>query len=248
LPARCCQPAVAEGIVYADLWGDLSIHLAPQALFVQISPVREPLLQAFPFPNTGKGATAPALSGLHVYLQFMWEVGLPPSLVKFSSHCHFHMLSCSCLLGGAAAPSSRHVCLQLTWEVGLPSSPVEFSSLRHSHKLPCSWLLGVRPAPAPARASLARPACLFTVPGRIPFPQSSALRAPHPLSSVSLLLLLLITQFFFFPGWRSVCPGGYAALAQACLWEYHGTAKLCVFPSHLGAGDWRPGGPPCFSV
>jgi hypothetical protein len=29
------------------------------------------------------------------------------------------------------------------------------------------------------------PACLFTVPGRIPFPQSSALRAPHPLSSVS---------------------------------------------------------------
>jgi hypothetical protein len=29
------------------------------------------------------------------------------------------------------------------------------------------------------------PACLFTVLGRIPFPQSSALRAPHPLSSVS---------------------------------------------------------------
>jgi hypothetical protein len=24
----------------------------------------------------------------------------------------------------------------------------------------------------------------------------------------------------------SVCPGGYAALAQAYLWEYHGTAKL----------------------
>jgi hypothetical protein len=40
-------------------------------------------------------------------------------------------------------------------------------------------------APAPTRGSPARPACLFTVPGRIPFPQSSALRAPHPLSSMS---------------------------------------------------------------
>jgi hypothetical protein len=145
--------------------------------------VREPLLQAFPFPSTGKGDTAPALSGLRVYLQFMWEVGLPPSPVKFSSHCHFHKLSCSCLLGSAAAPAGRHVCLQFTWEVGLPSSPVVFSSLLHSHKLPRSWLLGARPAPA--RGSPACPACLFTVPGRIPFSQSSALRAPHLLSSVS---------------------------------------------------------------
>jgi hypothetical protein len=30
----------------------------------------------------------------------------------------------------------------------------------------------------------------------------------------------LILSFSFFPGWRLVCPGGYAALAQACLWEY----------------------------
>jgi hypothetical protein len=43
------------------------------------------------------------------------------------------------------------------------------------------------------------PACLFTVLGKIPFPQSSALSAPHPLSHVSLLFLLLITQFLFFP-------------------------------------------------
>jgi hypothetical protein len=28
----------------------------------------------------------------------------------------------------------------------------------------------------------------------------------------------LVFIFSFFPGWRSVCPGGYAALAQACLW------------------------------
>jgi hypothetical protein len=67
--------------------------------------------------------------------------------------------------------------------------------------------------PAPARASLAHPACLFTVPGRIPFPQSSALSAPHPLSRVFLLFLLVISQFLFFP-WvkfslsRGLCCSG----------------------------------------
>jgi hypothetical protein len=45
---------------------------------------------------------------------------------------------------------------------------------------------------------------------------------PHLLFYVSFLLLLLIIQFFsFFPGWGSVCPGGYADLSQGCLWEYH---------------------------
>jgi hypothetical protein len=75
----------------------------------------------------------------------MWQVGLPLSAVQFSSHSQFYKLSCSWLLGGAAAPASHHVCLQLTWEVGLPSSPVEFSSLHHSHQFLRSWLLGARP-------------------------------------------------------------------------------------------------------
>jgi hypothetical protein len=30
----------------------------------------------------------------------------------------------------------------------------------------------------------------------------------------------LLLSFSFFPRWRSVCPGGYAVLAQGCLWEY----------------------------
>jgi hypothetical protein len=124
LACCCCQPAVAGSVIYADLWGELTTHLALQALFAQSSSVREPLLQAFPFPSTGKGDTALVFSGLRVYLQFMWEVGLPLSPVQFSSHCHFHKLSCSWLLGDAAAPASHHVCLQFMWEVGLPSSPV----------------------------------------------------------------------------------------------------------------------------
>jgi hypothetical protein len=80
--------------------------------------------------------------------------------------------------------------------------------------------------PAPARAFLACPACLFTVLGRVPFPQSSALNAPHPLSCVFYLFLLLITQFLFFPRVEVSLSRGYAALAQACLWEYRGTTKL----------------------
>jgi hypothetical protein len=31
----------------------------------------------------------------------------------------------------------------------------------------------------------------------------------------------LLLSFSFFPGWRSVCPGGYADLAQGFLWKYH---------------------------
>jgi hypothetical protein len=67
---------------------------------------------------------------------------------------------------------------------------------------------------------------------------------PHPLSHVSLLFLLLITQFlFFFPGWRLVCPGGYAALTQACLWEDHGTVKLTLSVSSQAVLAWVTGGP-----
>jgi hypothetical protein len=101
-------------------------------------------------------------------------------------------------------------------------------------------------APTPARGSPAHPACLFTVPDRIPFPQSFVLSAPHPLSCVTYLFLLLITQFLlFFSGWRSFCPGGYAGLAQACLWGYCGTAKLTWSASSQAVwapatGGWGP--------
>jgi hypothetical protein len=83
-----------------------------EALFMQISgvslaltwPLRLCLLRIFlcasaiSFPlskHAGEGDTAPTYSGLRVYLQFMWEVGLPPSPVQFSSHCHFYKLSFS---------------------------------------------------------------------------------------------------------------------------------------------------------
>jgi hypothetical protein len=108
--------------------------------------------------------------------------------------------------------------------VGLPSSPVEFSSLSHSHKLPHSWLLGT--CPAPARASLA--ASLAYLQSREGFPSPNLQRSVHPTLFPACLncSYCLLLSFSFFPGWRSVCLGGYAALAQACLRGYHGTTKL----------------------
>jgi hypothetical protein len=92
---------------------------------------------------------------------------------------------------------------------------VEFSSHHHFYKLSCSWLLGVC-----HHSCLLHLACCE----EFPLPCSSVLRAPRPLCYMSFLLLLLIIQFFlslFSLGGGSVCPGGYADLAQGCLWEYH---------------------------
>jgi hypothetical protein len=118
----------------------------------------------------------------------------------------------------AAAPVSQHVCLQLTWEVGLPPSPGEFSSLCHSHKLSGSCLLGARHRFCPLQPGLA---CLFTVPGRSPLPTLWC--SGHPTLFVMCLYCsyCLLLSFSFSPGWGLVCPGGYADLAQGCLWKYH---------------------------
>jgi hypothetical protein len=56
--------------------------------------------------------------------------------------------------------------------------------------------------------------------------------------------LLLIFQFFsFFPGWGSVCPGGYADLAQGCLWEYR-----MPLSSHCGPRLPKPSGCWCLAA
>jgi hypothetical protein len=68
LPAHCCQPALAGGIIYADLWGELNTHLAPTTLFTQSSPVCKPLLQAFLFPSTLGEVTLHPLSQACVFI------------------------------------------------------------------------------------------------------------------------------------------------------------------------------------
>jgi hypothetical protein len=88
---------------------------------------------------------------------------------------------------------------------------------------------------------------IYSLPKGLPLPQSLGLGAPCPLCYVSFFFYsaacLLFSLFFFSffpPGWGSVCPGGYADLAQGCLWEY------CVPPSSPGglrlpkeSGSWH---------
>jgi hypothetical protein len=161
LTACCCQPAVAGGFIYIDLWGEVNLQLAPQDLFTQSSPVHELLLQAFPFPSTLGEVTLHPLSqacvflytsrGKWVFLPLLWNF---PHTVTLTSFTAPDCWAC------AAAPASWCICLQLTWEVSLFPSLVDFSSLCHTHKLSCSWLLGLCHRSHPLWPG---PACLFTV-------------------------------------------------------------------------------------
>jgi hypothetical protein len=194
--------------------------LALEALFTQISPVREPLLQAFLFPSTlGKVTLHPHCQACVFIYSSCGRWVFPPLLCSFPPTATFTSFP---------APDYWAVLLLLPATMFVYSSHGKWVFPPLLWSFPASSTLTSFPAPgcwvhtlAPTRGSPAWLACLFTVPVRVPFPQSSELSAPHPLSRVSLLLLLLITQFLlFFPGWRLVCPGGYAAMAQVCLWEY----------------------------
>jgi hypothetical protein len=250
LPAHCCQSAVAGGVIYAALWGELSTHLALQALFTQSSSVHEPLLQDFPFPSTPGEVTLHPLSQACVFVyssRGKWV--FPPLLWSFpptTTFTSFPAPDCWAVL--LLLPATVFV-YSLCGKWLFPHLLWSFapSTTLTSFPTPRCWAC----TPTPTGASPACPAYLFTVPGRIPFPQSSALSALYPLSLVSLFFLLFITQFLFFP-WVEVClsrelccsgPG----LSVEVPW-YHLAHLVHVFPSHLGVGDWRPGGPPGFSI
>jgi hypothetical protein len=142
-------------------------------------------------------------------------VGLPPPPVEFSSHHCFYKFSSPDCWACAAAPVSWHVCLQLTWQVGLPPSPVEFlpSATLTSFPTPDCWVHTASPA-------LSGQAQLVYLQFQEGFPSPPlTLRTPHFATCLYCSYCLLLS-FSFFPGWGSVCPGGYADLAQGCPWEY----------------------------
>jgi hypothetical protein len=141
----------------------------------------------------------------------MWEVGLPPLLCSFPPTATFtsfpapDYLAVLLLLPAAMFVYSSHgkwVFPPLLWSFPPSATLTSFPA-------PGCWAC----APAPTRASLAHPACLFTVPGRIPFPQFSALRVPTLFCHVSLLFLLLISQFLFFS-----LGGGWSVQGAMLLW------------------------------
>jgi hypothetical protein len=88
--------------------------------------------------HTGGGDTAPDFSGWCVYLQFMWEVGLPPLLWSFPPTATFTSFPAPGCWACATAPafSGRLVCLQFC--EGLPLPPL---ALRVPCPLFCCYCL-----------------------------------------------------------------------------------------------------------
>jgi hypothetical protein len=209
LPAHCCQPAVAGGVIYADLWGELNTLLAPQALFSQSS-VREPLLQAFPFPSTLGEVTLHLLSLACVFIYSSrgnWV--LPPLLWSFPPTTAFTRFPApDCWVVLLLLPATvfvyslrgRWVFPSLLWSF-LPSTTLT------SFPAPDCWAH----TPAPAGASPARPGLFIYSSGKDSLPGSSELSAPYPLCNC-LYSYCLLLSFSFSPG------GGWSVQGAMLFW------------------------------
>jgi hypothetical protein len=152
LPAHCCQPAVAGGVIYADLRCELSTHLATQALFTLSSPVGKPLLQTFPFPNTLGDVTLHPLSQAYVFVyssrgkwvfpSLLWSFPPTAAFTRFPAPDYWAVLL---LLPAAMFVYSSHgrwVFPSLLWSFP-PSATLT------SFPIPGCWVC----APAPTRVS-----------------------------------------------------------------------------------------------
>jgi hypothetical protein len=239
LPACCCQPAIAGGIIYTDLRGELSTHLASQALFTQSSPVCEPLLQAFPFPSTLEEVTlthflrpaclftAPVGSGSS---PLSCGVFLPPLLLQ----------TFLLLLTGWCCCSCQQPCL-FTVHVGSGSSP-----------LSCGVFLPLPLSQAfPLLPEALLPAWLVYLQFQEGFTSPNLWHSVHPtlfpmcLYCSYCLLVSLFSRVEVSLSRGLCCSGPGLSVGVLLYWEPH---LVHVFPSHLGTGDWQPGGPPCFSI
>jgi hypothetical protein len=176
-----------------------------------------PLLQAFPFPSTLGEVTLHLLSQAGCLLTvhvgggsspLSCGVFLPSPLLQAFPFLIVGLCCCSCR---PACLSTAHMgggSFSLSCGVYLP--------LPLSQAFPL-LVAGCAPQLPPF---LTRPGLFIYSSGWDSPPPALALRVPHPLCYMSLLFLLLVTQFLFFPQVGSVCPGGYADLAQGCLWKY----------------------------
>jgi hypothetical protein len=246
LPVCGCQPAVAGGFIYADLRSELSTHLALQALFTQ-SPVREPLLPAFPFPSTLGEVTLYLLSqacmfiyssrGHWLFPPLLWS--FPPT-ATFTSFPAPDCWAVLLLLPASVFVYSSHgrwVFPPLLW--GFPSS-----ATLTSFPTPGCWVH----APAPTLSSQARLVYLQFRDGFSSPPLQSS--GCPTLFATCLYSYCLFLTFSFFPGW------GWSVQGVMLIWPrvvcgsttYRLAHLVRIFPSCLGTHDPRPGGPPGFSL
>jgi hypothetical protein len=147
---------------------------------------------------------------------------------------HWWRWHCTCFL--------RPVCL-FTVHVGSGSSPLSCGIFL---PLPLSqaFLLLVACHVPLLLLSLAGPSLFIYSSGRdSSLPLFSAQGTPPSLLHVFIVLIAYYSVSLFFPGWGSVFPGGYAALAQGCLWEYR-----VPLNSPCGLHLPKPSGRGCLAV
>jgi hypothetical protein len=218
LPAHCRQSAVAGSLFMQISVVSLALTWPHRFCLLSVHLCGSHCYNLSTFQAHWGSDTAPAFSGLRVYLQFTWEVCLPHFSCRVFFPLPFYKLFCSWLLGVCCC-SCKPVCL-FTAHVGNGSSPLScgvFLPLPLSQAFPllvsgCTLLLP---------PSLARPGLFIysSVRDSSPSPFSTQ-GVPSSLLHVFMVLIAYYSVSLFFPGWLSVCPGGYADLAQGCLWEY----------------------------
>jgi hypothetical protein len=212
LPAHCCQPAIAGGFIYADLRDELNTHLALQALFTQSSPGHEPLLQAFPFPSTLGEVTLHLLSqacvftyssrGKWVFPPLLWSFPPTTTFISFSARDYWVVLVLLPAAMFVYSSCGKWVFPPLLWSFPPSATLTSFPATG-------CWAC----IPTPAGASLACPACLFTVPGRISLPPLfSAQCTPPSFPRVFVVLIAYYSVSLFSSG------GGQSVQGAMLIW------------------------------
>jgi hypothetical protein len=189
-PACCCQPAVAGGVIYADLRVSLALTWPCRRWLLRFLLCRSLCYKLSPFQALG-------------------EVTLHP----LSQACVFVYSSCG-----------KRVFPPLPWSF-LPTAAFT------SFPAPGCWaMLLLLPSPAWLVYLQFWKGFLF-----------SPLRSSgRPTLFAMCLFCYCFSVSLFFPRWGLVCPGGYADLAQGCLWEYHiPLNSLCGLRLPKLSGCWR---------
>jgi hypothetical protein len=95
LPACCCQPAVAGGVIYADLWGELSTHWPPpcRLCLLRFLLCMSLCYKFSPFQALGKVTLHPRSQACGALLvspfNVKWRFSVPSGGVEGSKLCLF---------------------------------------------------------------------------------------------------------------------------------------------------------------
>jgi hypothetical protein len=204
--------------------------------------VRPPTATSFPLSkHTRGGDTAPAFSGLCVYLQFTGKWVFPPLLWSFPPTATFTSFLAPDCWGVCHRSCLLQLACLFTAHVGSGSStlccgvflPPPLFKLSHS------WLLGMC-----HHSCLLQLACCKG----FPFPPFQLSGCPALFAMCLFCYCLLFSFFFFFP-----LGGGRSVQGTMLIWPRlvcgSTTCRLahlvvCIFSSHLGAAVWWQHGSP----